>query len=327
MSTAVYSYLPTGTVYLPPTPQDPAQVARQQQSLDIENQLIAWAAANRPDYLVTVNRGDASTLTSFETQYPVDPSAFGLVLKSQAPGATDPNTSKIVLPFSSATQNAGLAGLFGNIITSIVTLGGGLEFLAPEVAAGAVPTESGEVGSLSSSESLGTSTTNLQVARLGIADYAGTTPQAIEIAGATPSGAALDLPALQLGASTSQLFAADTGVLTQATALSKSLGTGLGESETVQRILNAIEHGNVSDVFNTLLGVVGIPPVIPGGTTPGGPGQPGQPIAQAGGGFLSGGGAANPSYVTDPAAVNLPMYVIGIGLFVVLGLLMFRGKG
>lgn len=213
--------------------------------------------------------------------------------------------------------------------------GGAALFAAPEVIAG------GEVGArvaaestveLTASETFGTlGTKSLQAARLGIADFAGTTPQAIEVAGVAPAGAALDLPAAQLGLTTEQLFApASESLLSTTGKLSSTVGKYTGAGAAGQQLINAVEHGNVSDILNTFLAVAGVPIQIPGGTKPptGQPGTPGTPTRAdvAGSGFFSGGGV-NPSAVADPAAVNLPMYVIGIGLLVVLGLMLFRGKG
>lgn len=124
MSIAVYPFSPTGTAYIPPTPQDTYQTQRVQQSSDFIQSLINAVQSQYGSGYILENTRPFNLNDSFEDRYPITAENFRIIPISQSPGYAEPNTSRIILPFSDYVAEQGIFGRIANAITGVVLTAG-----------------------------------------------------------------------------------------------------------------------------------------------------------------------------------------------------------
>lgn len=219
------------------------------------------------------------------------------------------------------------------IIAAVFAFLGG-QAVAPLFAAEAVPTEAvateatvttsdfATQGSYTLSERLGSSFASNLGNTLDLGQVAGPSTLESALFGTPLEGSLTSLTqAAELGVTTPELFAPiESSAFSQFGTVVRTVGTSYGEGQLVTRLLTALAQGNFSLFGNILLGVIGIPSLIPGsgpqaslGVNTGGGGGVGVGRGFDGGGGFGGGGGVNPSYelTTSPHEVNVPAYVIG----------------
>ena len=231
----------------------------------------------------------------------------------------------------------------GAVAGAIVGHGLYNSYYADPTAGAAVGSSYGAEGvsadTLTASETFGEAS-SIQAARLGIGTLPGPTTFESALFGTPTVGLLESLPAAQLGLTTEQLFSsAGPGVTSQLFSVASKTGEVLSIENLGATLWREILSGNLSALGNTLLGVVGLPGLIPiSRFTPTGSnaqltpspipvyGAAGGGEGYSGGG--GGGGGANPLLsVSNPAELNVTAYVIGAGLLAFLVYMIVKGKG